>query len=61
MYVPFTYINYNKKSYGIIRASLKGYDLADTATVGILEFRDGTGESTVLQTDNGIQFLIIKF
>ena len=45
----------------MIKANLKGYDLADTATVGFLEFRDGTGESTVLQTDNGIEFLIIKF
>ncbi len=40
----------------MIRANLKGYDLADTATVGFLEFRDGTGESTVLQTDNGNRF-----
>jgi hypothetical protein len=51
--VPFTYVNYNKKSYGIVRANVKGYDLAETATVGFIEFKDGTGDSVVLQTDNG--------
>lgn len=51
--MPFTYVNYNKKSYGILRANVKGYDLAETATVGFIEFKDGTGDSVVLQTDNG--------
>ena len=51
--MPFTYVNYNKKSYGIVRANVKGYDLAETATVGFIEFKDGTGDSVVLQTDNG--------
>lgn len=34
--MPFTYVNYNKKSYGIVRANVKGYDLAETATVGFI-------------------------
>jgi len=51
--VPFTYVNYNKNSYGIIKANAKGYDLADTAIVGFIEFKDGSGDSIVLQSDNG--------
>lgn len=51
--MPFTYVNYNKNSYGIIKANAKGYDLTDTAIVGFIEFKDGSGDSIVLQSDNG--------
>lgn len=52
VYVPFTYINYNVNSYGMIKASAKGYDMAEVASVGFIEFKDGMGDSPVLKSDN---------
>lgn len=56
--MPFSYVNYNQKSYGIVKANVKGYDLAEASTVGFIEFKDGTGSSVVLQSDNSNLFSI---
>ena len=47
-------MNYNRKSYGIVKAHAKGYDLAEAAAVGFIEFKDGSGDSPVLQSDDSI-------
>jgi len=57
VYVPFSYSNYGKNSYGIIRAQVQGYDLAEAASFGFLEFKDGTGSSPVLKSDNSNPFI----
>ena len=56
MYIPFSYSNYNTNSYGIIRSNVQGYDLAEATTIGFIDFKDGTGDLTVLKSDNSTYF-----
>ena len=43
-------------SYGIIRSNVQGYDLAEATTIGFIDFKDGTGDLTVLKSDNSTYF-----
>ena len=42
----------------MVQAQVKGYDLAEAATVGFIEFKDGSGDSPVLKSENSKDWLI---